>query len=526
MTTTVSFTVPRCRAAAGSWLRDQPHDTVANVLDATELLYGTVATASSLQTAVTTDLVRNHAAEVQRLRVEHAEELQKAISELRPAVEEQCAKTAKVELENVKVRHAAEMERVQERQARAYQDLQSDRDAYQADADKMRGSLAMREANVREVREEAAERVRVEYEARLAQQKELHDKSESYQKELMQEVQAHASSALKDVREELARKDREMREMQSTAIARVETLFGSLVGNSAKRGDLGEGFVKLVHSELQLGTLSRTARLKCTGFADFAWEMIPPSGPIINGIVEVKFSLQGNAVRDVHKFCEDVREAAQTGRANMAVYLSLVDRVDGRPKISMEVMHGIPVLWVGRNVDDDLSARSLVELAFTTCAHVWSQVALRDADETDAVLKRVHDMVSMQIGELEKMDAHLRVIEKACESIRAGAVGLRAMRDRVLGAAHQFRVQHDGTIAPDDASFRHEVSEAVRAFYTKRKRYARTASDLGLVVPAHHASDADGIVASVVKQLKSEKYSEAANKRHLKEEKTPEEEEA
>lgn len=519
-TTTIALTVPADREACGAWLARQTPPTVADVLEATEMLYTTVA---SLTQQAPAEIVRAHTQEVQRLRASHADEVRRLTAELTPVIAEQCAMEATRKRDEMCARHASEVALLETQLRDRHADVAhtksvledmharvvQERDALKDEVDALRGGEARR-------LEDRVAAVRAECDVALASKEALHMTNAENLQRLTEEVRATAAgerarheTEATALRATVARKEEELREARDTTFARMETLLGALTGNSARKGDVGETYVKSVLSELQLGTLAHTGKVRAPGFADFAWEYAPPTGaPRVRGIVEVKFSLTGNATRDVAKFHEDVREAAHTGRANLALYLSLVDRVEGRPKLSLEMLHGIPVMWVGRNADDDLSARSLVEMAFTTFAHVWPQLA-RPQDDAAATLRELCAYVHESVAAYERMDAQLKAIEKANETIRANAAQLRLGRDRLLAGAYQFRAKHAVAPPPDAATFRAEVAERTRDFYARKRRYPTRAEDLALDA----SEETTCVLQQVVEALKADRYKQGARKR-------------
>ena len=519
-TSTIAFTVPADRAACGAWLAQQTPSTIADVLEATEMLYTTVASVTQQTPA---EIVRAHTQEVQRLRAAHAEEVRRLTAELTPVIAEQCAMEATRKRDEMGARHASEVSlletQLRDRHAdvahtkSVLEDMHArvvhERDILKDEVDVLKGGEARR-------LEDRVAAVRAECDSVLSSKEALHHKNAENLQRLTEEVRANATSERArheaeacTLRGAVARKEEELREARDTTFARMETLLGALTGNSARKGDVGETYVKSVLSELHLGTLTHTGKVRASGFADFAWEYAPPTGaPRVRGIVEVKFSLSGTRERDVLKFHEDVREAAHTGRANLALYLSLVDRVEGRPKLSIEMLHGIPVMWVGRNADDDLSARSLVEMAFSTFAHVWPQLA-RPQDDAASTLRELCAYVHDSVAAYEKMDAQLKAIEKANETIRANAAQLRLGRDRLLSGAYQFRAKHAVAPSPEAATFRAEVAERTRDFYARKKRYPVRVEDLDF--PA--SEEAACVLQQVVEALKTDRYKQGARKR-------------
>lgn len=536
---TVTLKVPAKRGDCAAWLQEQSPEVVADVLEATEVLFTTV---SAMTQQTPADIVRAHTQEVQRLRGTHAEEMQRVVAELTPSIREQCHMETTRTVDDLKERHASEVSlleaQVRERQAdlertknvmeemhtRACADMAQERDHYREELDRAKGVLATNDADGARRMEERTAVLRAEFERDLAGKELLYQKNEINLQKLMEEMRQNAEARaerdgvqyetrIRTLEESMCRKDDELREVHTTTVARVETLFNSLVGNSSRKGEVGETFVKAVFGELQLGTLTHVGKIRCAGFADYQWEHNTTQGsnaPPLRAIVEIKFSLTGNSNRDVAKFHEDVREAAHTGRATAAIFLSLVDRVEGRPKISIELVHGVPVLWAGRNVDDDISARSLTEMAFTILAHVWPQLCA--APDEDVALREASAYVAQTIVAFEKMDTHLKAIEKANETIRTNTAQVRTARDRVLSTAYQFRARHDPLPAADHTAIRAEIADKMREYYTKNKRYPRSLQDIHMDA-GDHADVAQTLLQQVADGMRTEKYRQGQRKR-------------
>jgi hypothetical protein len=528
-TTTVSLTVPAERTNCADWLAGQAPVAVADVLEAAETLCTCVLSSERGPS----DALRE---ELRRVRGAHAEE----VDGLASTIHEQCAVDLVRRTDDLRERHASETAlleaQVRERQGdvertkrvleemhtRSCAELAQHRDQLLDDVDRLKGTLATHETESARRMDERTEALRAEFERDRAMRELLYQKNEGNLQLLLEEMRQGVEARvavdrvqyeqrIRTLEEAVERRDTELREVQSTTVARVETLFNSLVGNSARKGDVGEALVRTIFAELELGTLAHVGRVQCTGFADFLWDFAPPTAATpLRAIVEIKFSQQGNRARDVVKFHEDVREAVHTGRANAALYISLVDRVEGRPKISVVLLHGVPVVWAARNADDDLSARSLVEMAFTTLAHIWPQLC--SATGSDAVLHEVVSHVAQSIADFERMDHNLRAIEKANETIRTNTAQVRTARDRLLSAAHRFRTKHDARPTVDETALRCEVTEKMRAYYGRRKRYPSSLEELEVDVGEHEEMGRT-VFVQVTESMKSEMYKQGQRKR-------------
>ena len=317
-------------------------------------------------------------------------------------VQAQAARETQLTLHDQTARHQSEVALLQSQVAAAREDV-----------DRAHSAFEEQKARLLDKHQREHADVVAELDSYKEQLKKLHaDPLLERERETLQRVTAAFQQAEERIEQkcearyaqQLADAKAEAEHLRNTTYGRVETLFGSLCGNSGKKGDIGEEFVAMVHSGMQLGTLTSTGRVQCPGYADHAWNYAPPKGPPIRGVVEVKFSQSADSKRDVQKFKDDVREAALTGRANVALYLSLTDRLSccGKSKMSLEVLHGIPVLWAARDASDDLSAKTLVEMCFTVVAGVWAQISTMERDDANAVLYRIHGFLASQVTEFEK----------------------------------------------------------------------------------------------------------------------------
>lgn len=441
-TTDITLTLPTDRVACVDWIKEQPPEIVADLLEATEVLFTTIATATQHSPA---DVVRAHTEEVRRLRATH----DATLAEVRASVEKKCA----------------------------------------ADAAKR---LAVLETQLHASRTqvECAQTALADVEARLTHQQALQEKNEIH----MQKMVEAATSSMTDLRTQY-----EARIAAETTLhtQTVERLQLEIARESAKRIDDAH-LVKTVHAELQLGTLTHAA--DNGAYERYEWKHAPAVGPDVHAIVRVKRapgSSDEDAVGDV-------------ADANAVLMISLADRYEGRPKIVVEMHDSVPVLWASRNVDDALSAATLVEVAFTTFAHVWGHLSIN----TDAAsMREAMAFIETATREAERMGGCLAAIDGATDTIRTNATHLRKSRDRILG--YRFRaIEHEERVVEtSDRSFKEHLQVALAAYYTKRKRYTTKLTDLGISVSKEHEAAALRVLAAVVEDMKSSKYRSGAVQR-------------
>lgn len=463
--TTVQFQVPRGHEACAAWLQGRAPAETAALLE----VMGTVVDAAAAQ---------HTRADAER----YADEVRK--------------------------RMQSQIDREKHRAAQLQDDLE-----------RVQGKAAVQRAELQGEFDARVEQQRVVYEANhknlASLLHELQQRSDAAQRALATEFRAQYDARIAALEREVEAKNSQLRDLQETTCARVETIFGSLYGNSAKKGDIGEAFVRSVHSELELGTLTHAGRVKCPGYADFMWEHDGGAGAggrgtRLHALVEVKMSTYANATRDTHKFREDVRTAVATGAANAALYVSLVERLEGKPKMALEMAHGVPVLWVSRNAADDLSARSLVELAFVSFANVWAHMLPEDHGDLQSALRNMGVFLTDQMAECEKMEHSLKALDKAADAIRVQTAQVRGVRDRLLSNAYRFRAKEcAATMHAVDVEANAALVEKLRAYYDAKKRYPRHPADIGM--------DADrGAFDAAVQEMKSAHCRDAALERARK----------
>ena len=577
----VTLRVPDGREGCVEWLhRGQSPEEVATILETAETLFTSagqwkLGEADGAGRASGAAAVRAHALEMERLRAEHREEMKRALDEVRPVVEAQCLRDAEHQLDELRARHASEVH-VLGAQAKGLR----------ADVESLQSQLTSRIEQAKGERDDAVARAAAEWESELKEARttleqlkgrealvlsdarrdhdqqvaaleSAHARELEYLQTLLRDIQAKSESTaelvmdklrlqydaqinslqashrqqVEQLQTQMARRDDEVRALQEGTFGKVESLVGSLCGNSARKGELGEDFVKWVHNGLELGTLSRTGKVQCPGHADFLWEHAPPDGTKIRALVENKHGDHANSKRDLSKFRDDVCEAAKTHSINAALYISLTERIAGKPKISVELFHGVPTMWVARDANDDLSATALVETAFSVFAHVWPLLSSKDADGVQSTMQHVCTFLKGQIGEHERLDASIKSFEKMADAIRREVMQLRRTRDVLVTNVYNFQARHlphmemasDALPPPLDAMETHlgkTVVAAIKAYLSsmpsKRSRYPKGIGDLASVLSTEDMaalSQAPGVFEAGLRRVKSETSAEAGRKR-------------
>jgi len=301
----------------------------------------------------------------------------------------------------------------------------------------------------------------------------------------------------------------------------VVAAFGT-GGNSSDKGRAGENLVRYVHERLERGTLEDCTHVKASGFADYTWEWAPPDCARITCLVEVKNSRNCDKARDLNKFSLDVREGSQTQRINAAMFISLVDRVAGKPRVSIELVHGVPTMWASRQPDDDISPAALVELAFVTFAGCWPLLAngqSRGEDATaHAALQAVAGCLKTQVAEFQRLQPRIDSMQDAADRILREVTHMRRIRDDLMQGARAMRLKLPDAVADEeDVDLVAHIETAVRDYRTRhRDRYPKEVADLRDLLPhdVFRRASNDAFVAAG-KRVRAENQQIRANKRKV-----------
>ena len=305
--------------------------------------------------------------------------------------------------------------------------------------------------------------------------------------------------------------------MQENMVKRMDSVLGGLSG-STRRGEIGEHLVRQVHESLCLGVFHNNSKSRIAGIADGTWTYDAPNSVKLQALVEVKYSQTPDSVKDIDKFREDVDTSVRAGRVNAALFLSLVHRIGGRPKIDLEIIHGVPVMWASRAANDELSALALVEMAFCAFASHWPLMhgAGAGAGAADDYLSKdmAHFMQSQET-EFTRLERYISDAERSTEQLRRNASLLRKTRELLVCNHTNFQTRHPRVISHDDpVENLEEAEEAVRTAvlaYHQRKKgrgYPKSEEDLRgeveegvLASMKRHPDFLHSMVRAVKKQL-------------------------
>jgi len=258
--------------------------------------------------------------------------------------------------------------------------------------------------------------------------------------------------------------------------------------------------VKTIHDRLQLGFLTDTSHsAKNTGYADYTWDYAPYDCQKLCCLVEIKMATRGDTARDIGKFTNDVHEGVKSDRINGAMYVSLVDRIANRPRISMDLVHGVPTMWVCREEEDHISAPALVEMAFGIFANCWPLISGTDEGNVNLTIQKVCKFIKAQMSEYQKLQPRIEALEKASDSIRREINNLKRIKESLIEKAQGFRIHIPGGAPSDGESSDSPVDKegtgmdpsflltrletAVKDFYKNRARYPKELADLQDLLP-------------------------------------------
>jgi len=453
----LSLLLPDEHTDCAAWLRSLPPEVLGPVLEV----------ARSVNRLPRGDDA-SHAQEVAHLRSTHL----KHLADLRAHVEAEYEMRARAKMDAQKGTHAAEQERLAAMVVRAEEALAAAR----VERDKLRASAADVEATVKS-----------EYEIQLARLQgllnDVQTKSDMSTKLVVDQMRNMYEQQLVHMRMEQAQREQE----QYVKLDSVVAAFGA-GGNSSDKGRAGENLVRHVHERLERGTLEDCTHVKAAGFADYTWDWTPPDCARITCLVEIKNSRSCDKSRDLNKFALDVREGSQTQRINAAMFISLVDRVAGKPRVSIELVHGVPTLWASRQPDDDISPSALVELAFVTFAGCWPLLAVNESRNditSHAMLQAVASCLKSQVGEFQRLQPRIDSMQDAADRILREVTHMRRIRDDLMQGARAMQLKLPGVSADEEVeNLVAHLEKAVRDYRAAhRERYPKELADLKDLLP-------------------------------------------
>jgi gas vesicle protein len=303
--------------------------------------------------------------------------------------------------------------------------------------------------------------------------------------------------------------------------------MSALTGSSTKIGEVGEDLVREKVSTMNLGSYEVDNKNPNPGYADGTWRYEYADGkiPTITCICEVK-NEECLSQRDFEKFCKVDLSAARLLGKNWGVFISLRCRISGKPSVSIDRKHGIPVLWISRSSTDTLSAEKMVEIAFHTIVNVWPLMQAEESggDTVDGLLWRLSTHMENQREEIERLLKMSNDVERTGQQLVRKAVVMRSGCEGLLKGM-QVLCQEDGRICCRDSTEVYnfweehgkQLKESIRSYHTSHGRHAQCIKDLRL------DEELEKVVASIphafktaLDSIKSDIQKEASHKRMMK----------
>ena len=520
--------IPCARRDATAWITKQPPTVVADVLGMAESMYNSMtrgihtddttrelfntqlaAHDEQLQTAMEKALTSENE-RVARLQHTHSAIIQKYQAQLHDMVVQlEHSKASwtismKQEVEKQNTIMAAELLEKEEQTTQKYTDeLKSLKQTYLQQVEENRrieGANAIFKDNVR-----------THFENKLAEYKQQHNiDKEMAEKHIQTELQRHANE--RDfLRTMLKDKDTEIKNIREHAEEKtneIASVIRNITGSTTAVGRFGEHFVNKVHAQMELGTYSDDTHIKQQGFADGTWELTFPYNNVEKLIcmADVKYGFPDktnthlHSQKDIKKFEDDTRAAIQMGRINCSMLISLVKRIPGKPRLSMDNHLGVPTVWVSRDADDAIPAQALIEMGFLMLAQAWPIISKKHNDETNIndILQAVANNLECQMIEYEKQAKQILTIEEAAHRQLRTVAEMRKVHTTLVQNAQAFRIRFPPTntttqvaAAPQDF-WQAEGQLLIQAIKTHRatkgrnRYYAKDIEELNLPTDVLH----------------------------------------
>lgn len=298
---------------------------------------------------------------------------------------------------------------------------------------------------------------------------------------------------LQNQKSELFTKNEQLHEeklqLAQTNADEIKNLTKSLTGTSANIGSVGEEFVKHKMTSMNLGTYDDDSTNKNSGFADGTWKYTYTSKkvPQICCLVEVKNKKKLEKERDFDKFEKiDVPTAHNAGRINMAMFISLIERISGKDWISFETKLGVPTLWISRNAEDCLSADTLIDVAFRTMVQIWPTISQQSHTDVESTLNKVAIHIETQLREIEMLSKQISEIEKTGHALVKKATNMKKISENLENNLMNIRMSDNRLSVHNTNSDSYDfwsqegetLLQALRAFHTNKKRHASRLEDL------------------------------------------------
>lgn len=477
------FSVPSNREGCAEWLKAQTPDVVADVFDAARGMY------AAMVNGVQESGSRNAEQEIRDLELQHSRSVEKMTKQYNDRIESlkrmhddavqsngEAMKNLEVQLAEAKASVSARLQeegealrrklldekdaevasreehhrRIMEQYRQTTLSQQDDlQQQHEAVVTTLRTKIVQQTEDLRRLQGESAlvkEAARKEWCSEMATCVEKHrEETEGLRRQLEREQERYEGDK-SFWKTQIEGKDREIRDIHAQIQGKQDEITGvirSLVGSTSAVGRLGEHFVQNVHSRMNLGTYVDDSHKRDRGFADGTWTLPFHNAPTLMGLVEMKLNSGGlDATKDLKKFEDDTRTAAQLGRVNVSIIFSLASRIAGRPRLSMDMSLGVPTVWASRDANDPLPAQALVEMGFLMMAEAWPIISRKHSDdELDAVLQGMANHIECQMVEVDRMDKVIKTVEDTARRQLRQVEDLKRVQTGLIQNVNTFRTR-------------------------------------------------------------------------------------
>lgn len=474
-TTTITLQIPVNRESSLSWIKEQSPTVVADVLGMSQSVHEAMIRGVNIDTQLK-QLHESHDKQInaleQRFRLEKKELQTKAQKDIEDACNDQEKRySKKIESLNAEIANCLEeINRFKSKEALIYERVSKEAQHQMAiEQDKckrqMQSDAALFELKIAETQRRLIEK------EQLVQSLEEKVQKQTEKNELLMQT---------------------YNEQQRQETEKYSEIVQRLSGTSIAKGNLGEAFVRRIHSQMELGEYEDTSGSMSAGFADGLWTYQPHNAVKLSVLVEVKNTLTLNSVHDLQKFHTDVTTALTSNRINAAIFISLKARHSGKPIVSLDTSWGVPVLWFCRDEDHSIPPDQFVRLAFITMAQIWPAISNK-VNSTETTLVQVSQHLEEQIAEIDKITKLAANIEKHATSTLRDIKTLNNTRDVMISNIGRIRLQ-DARLSIEtqvestkvdfwDSESALIVMEQIRKFRDsspQKNRYPKFISDLKL----------------------------------------------
>ena len=530
-TCVVNITIPATRKGCDTWLQTQSPEIVANLLECSEHL-------NTILTKTKDHVFDQHTLKstIKKLETDHQQELQLATQKLelhkkRLQTENQDLeatlgmerKTIKTQYEQEKLRviglheeqilhcrkeheklvkhHIEDLEQNQrlseQKHTTQIANVNQQISTLTTELNKFKGDEARLKQHISEEAERKILQERAECIDKLQQRQALCDIQVTNGKEQLSYAQNEMGRMQTQISQLQEKHDKLGSAMQQKAdeyADRIANMVQSLRGSSSAKGDVGENFVKTMHSETRLGTYESDGHKRTPGFADGTIHHVMQHCKDQKGIIEAKNSDNLKIKVDMDKFKKtDIPAAVHQGRVNCGIFFSLTCRIHGKDMFYIEIIETIPVLWASRSADDDISAAEMVKIGFRMMAEIWPLLAHENANSEESTWTRVAEHLQTQTTKLDESNKVIATIESGANKMLRDVARLKEkhkemltqiqnvqFHDTKLTLKHTLHGLTEQTPFWDTAEASTLLAEIKQYYETHPGRYPKTIEDLQL----------------------------------------------